>query len=203
MRRDSNNILIPDDRFPYGMEELPLKGAWHNRFETISDHMRDHDSLSLLFDDPVYTGDAVAVADSLVRIDSSRAGWVRDYMLSLAGSFGDSVYGGGSVIVPVAASVPSRADRGFALEQNIPNPFAGTTTIRYAIGADGPVRLEIYNAAGTLVMMPVDKIQTRGDYVIGVNLKELPQGIYHYRLTSGDFSSTRMMTVVRQRSTEP
>ncbi len=54
------------------------------------------------------------------------------------------------------------------LDDNYPNPFNPTTTIRYSIASAGHVSLKIYNAAGQLVRTLVDEDQApRRRWVLG------------------------------------
>ncbi|MBI2428639.1 MAG: T9SS type A sorting domain-containing protein [Ignavibacteriales bacterium] len=72
----------------------------------------------------------------------------------------------------------------FAMEQNFPNPFNPTTSIRYAIPFNATVRLEVYNAAGQQVALLVNETQSTGVYDATFDGKSLSSGVYFYRLTA-------------------
>lgn len=98
---------------------------------------------------------------------------------------------------PVAA-MPTK----YMLEQNYPNPFNPSTTIRYAIPADGHVTLKVYNIAGQEVATLVNEYKTAGRYDVvfeAGNAAGVPlaSGIYFYRITVGGFTETRKMVVLR------
>lgn len=89
----------------------------------------------------------------------------------------------------------------FSLEQNFPNPFNPTTTIRYSISQPGRVKLTIYNVAGQLVRTLVDEHQmprTEG-YTVPWDGKDdsgkkLASGIYFCRLSiKGSFKTTKLV----------
>lgn len=98
----------------------------------------------------------------------------------------------------------SRSPRSFALYQNSPNPLNPSTTISYSIpeGAAVETRLEIYNIRGQIVRILVDKVQEPGVYHVfwdGADSqgKEVPSGVYFYRLRAGERSRMRKMVVLR------
>ncbi|MEJ2722137.1 MAG: T9SS type A sorting domain-containing protein, partial [bacterium] len=90
------------------------------------------------------------------------------------------------------------------LEDNYPNPFNPTTTIRYSIAEAGPVTLRIYNAVGQLVRTLVNERQspsTDGFSVVwnGANDDGYPvsSGVYFYKLTAADFTQTKKMVLLK------
>ncbi len=89
--------------------------------------------------------------------------------------------------------------REFALEQNYPNPFNPETIIKYSIERPSRVSLVIFNVLGQAVDQLVNEIQPAGSYELrwnGAN-KAIASGIYLYRLTVGDQSLTKKMTLLK------
>jgi len=84
-----------------------------------------------------------------------------------------------------------------SLLQNYPNPFNARTTIKYQLSEPGKVRLEIYNVAGQLVETLVDSYQEPSQKTITWDASKHSSGIYFCRLTAGDFSQVRRMTLLR------
>ena len=98
----------------------------------------------------------------------------------------------------------SKPPRSLALYQNSPNPLNPSTTISYSIpqGAALETRLEIYNIRGQIVRVLVDKVQEPGVYQVfwdGTDSqgKEVPSGVYFYRLRAGVRTRARKMVVLR------
>lgn len=96
------------------------------------------------------------------------------------------------------ATVPSK----YLLEQNFPNPFNPTTTIRYAIPEDAVVTLKVYNINGQEVATLVSEPKAAGKYEVTFDAKNtlgssLSSGIYFYRVTAGRFTETRKMVLLR------
>ena len=90
----------------------------------------------------------------------------------------------------------------YELMQNFPNPFNPSTTITYALPAQGPVSLIVYDALGREVTRLVDNVQPEGYHTVqwsGVNSAggQVSTGVYFYRLQAGDFSQIRKMVLVK------
>ena len=92
----------------------------------------------------------------------------------------------------------------FALSKNFPNPFNPTTTIQYAIPADGAgyVELVIYNINGQKVRTLVDETKDAGFYSVvwdGRNDtgESVSSGLYLYRIVSGSFIKIEKMTFMK------
>ncbi len=113
----------------------------------------------------------------------------------------------------------------FNLEQNYPNPFFKSsgenpvTTIKYSIpsviarsdketmrlaesggqshNSDAKVQLTVYDILGQKVAILVNKRQSQGNYSVQLNAKNLPSGVYFYRLQVGNFSSTKKMILLK------
>jgi len=88
------------------------------------------------------------------------------------------------------------------LDQNIPNPFNPTTTLRYSIAKDGDVTLTIYDVGGRTVRVLVNDHQTANRYQItwdGTNDagQRVASGVYFSRLVTGKFTQTRKMLMLK------
>ncbi len=85
----------------------------------------------------------------------------------------------------------------FELQQNYPNPFNPATTINYQIPVDGYVTLKIFNAMGEEVITLVNEKQEAGNYSVNFNSKDLPSGIYFYKIISGNFTQVKKMILAK------
>ncbi|MBD3386051.1 T9SS type A sorting domain-containing protein [candidate division KSB1 bacterium] len=88
------------------------------------------------------------------------------------------------------------------LEQNFPNPFNPTTTLRYHLAVSGPVRLTIINMRGQVVANPVNGYQKAGTHETTWSAlddfgRPLASGVYVYRLEANDFVKTKKMHLLR------
>jgi hypothetical protein len=87
-----------------------------------------------------------------------------------------------------------------ALDQNVPNPFNGTTRITYRVHGSGSgtrVRLAVFDLLGREVAVPVDDVRPDGSYSVAVDAGGLASGTYFYRLEYGSVRETRKLLLVR------
>ena len=90
----------------------------------------------------------------------------------------------------------------YKLKQNYPNPFNPSTKIVYSLGStgnQGDIRttLIIYDSLGKEIATLVNARKSPGVYKIEFNTTHLSSGVYFYRLTAGDFSSSKKMLLIR------
>ncbi len=71
---------------------------------------------------------------------------------------------------------------GFVLEQNYPNPFNPSTKISFNIPESSNLRLSVYNIIGQEVAVPAEGFFQAGYHEVTFNAKNLPSGIYLYKL---------------------
>jgi hypothetical protein len=85
----------------------------------------------------------------------------------------------------------------YVLYQNYPNPFNPSTTIRFGLPKDGIVTLEVYNIIGEKVATLVNKELTSGYHTIDFTGSSLSSGIYLYKITAGEFKSTKKFVLMK------
>jgi hypothetical protein len=83
------------------------------------------------------------------------------------------------------------------LHQSYPNPFNASTTIRYQLAADAEVKLSIYNLLGRKVANLVDTKQPAGKHEVRWDASGFSSGIYFYKLTAGEKSTSRRMVLLK------
>lgn len=106
------------------------------------------------------------------------------------GVFGDIPIVG----IPVANNnIPDK----FELLQNYPNPFNPVTNIKYTISNNSFINLKVYDILGKEIKTLVNEYKKAGAYEVSFSAQNLPSGIYFYRLNSGDFSDTKIMTLIK------
>jgi len=93
----------------------------------------------------------------------------------------------------VTQNVPARFD----LKQNYPNPFNPATTIEYDLPKNEFVNLVIYNALGQEVAVLINENVNAGSHSVNFDASNLPSGIYVYKITAGEFTMTRKMSLVK------
>ena len=85
----------------------------------------------------------------------------------------------------------------FELSQNYPNPFNPSTKINFDLPTDGKVSLKIFDMSGKEIMTLVNEVKTAGYYSVSFNASSLSSGVYFYRLTADNFTSTKKMMLVK------
>ena len=90
----------------------------------------------------------------------------------------------------------------FTLEQNYPNPFNPTTRINFQVPEQRHVTLRVYDMLGRVVTTIVNKDLERGFYQVQWDARNaqghpVTSGLYLYRIEAGDFSTERMMSLLR------
>ncbi len=85
----------------------------------------------------------------------------------------------------------------YALEQNYPNPFNPSTTIQYQIPTSGYARMAVSDLLGREVAVLVDGYQLAGYHRVDFSAGNLASGMYVYTLTSGGWSESRKLMLLR------
>lgn len=89
-----------------------------------------------------------------------------------------------------------------SLSPNSPNPFSQLTAFVYQLPVDGHVNLSIYNIAGQLVRTLVNEEKMAGKYQAiwdgrDKNYKQTAQGVYFYKLKSGNGQIIQKMVLIK------
>jgi len=90
----------------------------------------------------------------------------------------------------------------YSLEQNFPNPFNSTTTIKYQIPDAATrhgvtVQLKIYDIIGREIAVLVSEEQKPGYYEVVWDASDLPSGVYFYKLHVGSYVDTKKMILLK------
>ena len=102
----------------------------------------------------------------------------------------------------VAAGSGPALPGGFALAQNLPNPFRSVTRIEYDLPVACHVRLAVYDVRGKHIVTLIDEYESAGSKAVLWDTAsrdvrpspgDLPGGVYFYSLEAGDRIKTRKM----------
>ncbi len=124
----------------------------------------------------------------------------------ILGTSSGKIYTGIAKITDVTSS--NELPVSFELSQNYPNPFNPSTTIKYSIpesplsrgvsaGRGVFVTLKIYDMLGREVATLVNEQKSAGKYDVKFDASSIATGVYIYRLTAGDFVSTKKMMLIK------
>lgn len=85
----------------------------------------------------------------------------------------------------------------FDVSQNYPNPSNPKSKIDFQIPNDGRVLVKVYDISGREVKTLLDDNKTTGFYTIEFDGSNLSSGVYFYKISSGSFSQTKKMILVK------
>lgn len=114
----------------------------------------------------------------------------------------------GAIVVrnPVGVNDDETIVNQFKLEQNFPNPFNPSTTIKFDIPASlnpsqgGTLRnvtLKVYDILGREIVTLVDEPKNEGRYEVIFNASSLASGVYIYKLQADDYINSKKMLLVK------
>lgn len=85
----------------------------------------------------------------------------------------------------------------YHLAQNFPNPFNPGTTINFITPEASQVKIDVYAITGEFISTIVNEYMSAGYHQQEFNAEGLPSGIYLYRMTAGNFSQVKKMTLIK------
>lgn len=98
---------------------------------------------------------------------------------------------------PVSEIVPET----YSLMQNYPNPFNPVTKIRFEIPFKNvypsTTVLKVYDVLGREIITLVNEVLKPGKYEMLFDAGNLSSGVYFYRLSSGDFTDSKKMMILK------
>ena len=83
------------------------------------------------------------------------------------------------------------------MSQNYPNPFNPVTHLEFGIPELEFVSLKVYDVLGNEIKILVNENKSPGTYSFEFDGSNLPSGIYYYKLSAGEFSEVKKMTLLK------
>ncbi|MGE5411686.1 MAG: T9SS type A sorting domain-containing protein [Clostridiales bacterium] len=85
----------------------------------------------------------------------------------------------------------------YNLMQNFPNPFNPSTSINFSIPERHFVSLKVYDLLGREIAQILSSEFEAGTHTIKFTPKDIPSGVYLYKLESGSYIQSRKMMIIR------
>jgi hypothetical protein len=152
---------------------------------------------------PTVVGDLIINNEAGVTLSQETT--INDVLRLQAGVFDNTIpfalgpdatieYAGGSLLVGVSAEDGAGLAEGFRVDQNYPNPFVGSTSVRFTLPAASRVSVSVYNVLGQRVLTALDDAPLAdGPQEVSVDLGGLSSGVYLYRVQTEFGEVTRRM----------
>ena len=119
-------------------------------------------------------------------------------------NLGDSISVFSSACLEINTTVEeyNEAINAYSLQQNYPNPFNTSTTIKFTISNVASsfslrTTLKVYDILGNEITTLVNEEIPTGEYEVIFDATGLSSGIYFYRLTAGNYTSTKKLIVMK------
>jgi len=139
--------------------------------------------------------------------------WITGYtqsanfpLQSLSGAYNQGTFGGGTYdafILKFTAAITginlisNEIPSSYSLSQNHPNPFNPSTVVRFQLSDVSDVSLKVYDVMGREVQTLVNEKLSAGTYEVTFDGSNLTSGMYFYKLTAGEYVSTKKMLLVK------
>jgi Zn-dependent metalloprotease len=93
----------------------------------------------------------------------------------------------------IQAAIP----KSLTLAQNYPNPFNPTTTISFDLPESDHIELDVFNMLGQKVRTLANDTYEAGSHKFTFDARELPSGIYMYKLSANGQTLVRKMVLMK------
>lgn len=110
---------------------------------------------------------------------------------------GSDVYADNDISVAGNIALREASIEATSLFQNVPNPFASETEIRFYTQENANYTIAVYNALGELVQYLGNGQYEAGYHSVKLEGSQLSPGTYYYSLTGDKFTQTKRMTIVK------
>ena len=111
-------------------------------------------------------------------------------------AWSDSVFV--ETILTVVNSSFGEIPKRFYVMQNYPNPFNPITVIQYGLAEAAKVNIDVYNILGEKVGELLNMEQEAGNYRVEFNGRDLPSGIYFYRLKADGIRTGKQYNAIKK-----
>lgn len=183
-----NDVLYENNEFHVGEEFYINAGYANNGFDTL--YVED-----ITWDNPefeIYPRNFILEPDAglglIVKVKGKNPGWIKTNCTIISNdAINKNTFTIRTRVLPLE----------YTLSQNYPNPFNPETKIEFYVEKEEFVTLKIFNILGKEIKTVVNEIMPGGIHDVTVECSDLSSGVYFYVLTSGNFSATKKMILLR------
>jgi len=104
-----------------------------------------------------------------------------------------------SIMLPPISGIHHNGNNeiSFKLYDNYPNPFNGSTVIKYSLSKQSQIKFSIYDITGRLILNLDEGKKSSGTYNHILNLQNHSSGVYILKLEVNNYSSTKKLVLIR------
>jgi len=173
--------------------------------------------VSILYvqDQPVYFAGTSTGLFSTTKLDSMNTVWVQEGAETIGnvvvdmidvrqsdgfvvvGTHGNGVYSASVTEIPSGVRAATGPPMGWELSPVYPNPFNPEATVRFTLPASCTVHVDVFNLLGERVAVLADGRWPAGEHRVRWNAGDRPAGTYVIRLSSGGWSQTRKVILLK------
>jgi hypothetical protein len=143
----------------------------------------------------------VSVTDTILQLNPLRPNTAHYWQVNATNTYGTSDYSltGRFVTTSTVVDVEETGHmpEDFVLHQNYPNPFNPRTAISFQLSAVSFVRLDVYDGLGRKISTLVNETKSAGIHTVSWDARDVPSGIYMYRIVAGSRVDSKKMLLVK------
>ncbi|MEM8489087.1 MAG: T9SS type A sorting domain-containing protein [Bacteroidota bacterium] len=99
--------------------------------------------------------------------------------------------------LPTSTEEEGVSPDGFALAQNFPNPFSGSTTITYQVPQPTQVKIRVYDVLGQEVQLLSNQTVPAGKHEVAWDAENQPSGVYFIVMEAGAVIKTKTAFLIK------
>jgi hypothetical protein len=202
------DITVTSNDMTLGIPE----NVWENA-PAIGDEVAVYTEAGMLVGAGVYTGENLAITiwgnnSETAYVDGMVEGSTFDIKLMRVAegteesivvnewAEGNGLYAENAIAV-VGKMTIAEATPVSQLFQNVPNPVATTTEIKFFLADETQVSVSVYNVLGEKLETLVSETMSEGEHTVLFNAENYAVGTYMYTIETPNFTQSKQMTVVR------
>lgn len=192
-------IGIPASAWPttpeFGDELAVLDAAGNVTGSAI--YYGSNTAITVWGDDEVTTSKDGLLDGEQIRLKYWNKADNKEWFMDVEWVEGDNYYVSDGIHIAGTISLREASTDAISLLANMPNPFNETTNLRFYTDNNEPIKVQVYNALGALVLEDVITIDVVGYNEYTIDARDMNSGTYFYHLSNNEFTTTGKMSLIK------